>query len=71
MFTLKIFKEGNLGLTALSIGLVPLINARKMLRFVLAQVVLTLAWTSGRVLICNPEYCTALQANFSKSIIRF
>ena len=37
-------------MTALAIGL----NARKMLRFALAQVVLTLAWASGRVLNSNP-----------------
>ena len=31
-----------------------LINVTKILGFVLAQVVLTLAWVSGRVLISNP-----------------
>ena len=47
-------RDGNLILTALAIGRVPLINATKSLGFVLAQVVLTLACASGRVLISNP-----------------
>ena len=47
-------RDGNLILTALAIGRVPLINAIKSLAFVVAQVVLTLAWASGRVLISNP-----------------
>ena len=49
------FRDGNLILTALAIGRVPLINATKSLGFVLAQAVLTLAWVSGRVLISNPQ----------------
>ena len=48
------YRDGKLIFTALAIGRVPLINATKRLRFVLAQVVLTLAWASGRVLISNP-----------------
>ena len=48
-------RDGNLILTALAIGRVPLINATKSLGFVLAQVVLTLAGASGRVLISNPD----------------
>ena len=47
-------RDGNLILTALAIGGVPLINAAKSLGFVLAQEVLKLAWASGRVLIPNP-----------------
>ena len=47
-------RDGNLSLTALASGRVPLINATKRQRFALAQVVLTLAWASGRVLISNP-----------------
>lgn len=47
-------RDGNLILTALAIGRVPSINATKSLGFLLAQVVLTLAWASGQVLISNP-----------------
>ena len=47
-------RDGNLILTALAIGRVLLINATKSLGFVLAQVVLSLTWASGRVLISNP-----------------
>ena len=47
-------RDGNLILTALATGRVPFITATKNLGFVLAQVVLTLAWASGRVLISNP-----------------
>ena len=47
-------RDGNLILTALAIGRVPLINSTKSLRFLLAQVVLTLAWACGQVLISNP-----------------
>ena len=43
-------------MTALASGRVPLINATKRQRFALAQVVLTLAWASGRVLISNPVH---------------
>ena len=42
------------GFIDLAIGRVPLINATKSLGFLLAQVVLTLAWASGKVLISNP-----------------
>ena len=51
---LKNSRDDNLILTALAIGRVPLLNATKSLEFVLAQVVLTLTWASGRVLISNP-----------------
>ena len=49
-------RDGKLILTALATGRVPLINATKSLGFVLAQVVLTLAWASGEVLISNPAF---------------
>ena len=41
------FARTSLILTALAIGQVPLINATKRLRFVLAEVVLTLEWASA------------------------
>ena len=47
------YRDGNLILTALTTGRVPLINATKSLGFVLAQVVLTLAWASANFQPCG------------------
>ena len=46
------FARTSLILTALAIGQVPLINATKRLRFVLAEVVLTLEWASANFQPC-------------------
>ena len=59
-------RDGNLILTALTIGRVPLINATKSLGFVLAQVVLTLAWASARVRINNPAIGLLLSSTESR-----
>ena len=48
------YRDGNLILTALANGWVPLINATRSLGFVLVQVVFALAQARGRVLIFSP-----------------